>query len=548
MNVKEEPVSSTNEQQNEENSETVNDNVVARQPPSTTVDFENDPEAGPSGLQTESVRNGMTNGHRMLRYHSDSDDDSGDECANATMWHRFNRNEEDSGDTRFSTQSWGYDTQPIVNEVSLADAVPSASNNQSEEIIDLSENESIQSNAPLNDAPTNANRNIEVLTAPDLQLDWLSDSSSDNEIVCAIRPQTPNRSAAIDLSQSNLNTIQTNNVLPLAIDLTASDEEENTRENNYLQSNAASRMNLYREYFRDQRISDLYNGRLRRSLRSPNFRIESRNDRTSASRNQGETPSNGSNGLLDNSTIRNELLQRRQNLISSRSRNDSQWYRPVNLNGTSYTDATAGATAPPSAPNNTVFIQQDTRPTVNIEQRPRPISPQVIMYEPFANVQPASDINPSNIRGENTTNESVPFSAPNNSANGTQPTRHPSGTRCPHYRRMFHNLQNHYHSSLQNGNAYWRPAYAPHESLWYRQQTNQEIHRRYMMNSMSGTGTSNDTTQPNSFGSYPSRVPTSMTNNGSCIQCDQQHPIGHPHRRIRQFVCGLNVVSSLGFF
>lgn len=27
-----------------------------------------------------------------------------------------------------------------------------------------------------------------------------------------------------------------------------------------------------------------------------------------------------------------------------------------------------------------------------------------------------------------------------------------------------------------------RPAYAPHENLWYRQQSNQELHRRYMMN------------------------------------------------------------------
>lgn len=27
-----------------------------------------------------------------------------------------------------------------------------------------------------------------------------------------------------------------------------------------------------------------------------------------------------------------------------------------------------------------------------------------------------------------------------------------------------------------------RPAYAPHENLWHRQQNNQELHRRYMMN------------------------------------------------------------------
>lgn len=282
-------MSSTNsdEQRNDERIENANV-IVKQQPPS--VDFENDPEAGPSGLQglqMEPLRSNANDGHRMCRYHSDSDDDSGDECASA-MWrpqesYRFNR-EEDSGDTRFSNQSWRYGV-PAANETpSVSDIAPSTSN-PADEVIDLSENESVQSNV-LNAAPSNAHRSLEVLTAPDLQLDWLSDSSSDNEIVCTIRSQSP-ENTALNLSQSNLTTLQVpnpidSNHLP-PIDLTASDEEDNlfaSSDSGNGPTIVGSRSSGLARDFMNQhyRLTNMYY-RCRRPLRSPNFRSESRNER-----------------------------------------------------------------------------------------------------------------------------------------------------------------------------------------------------------------------------------------------------------------------------
>lgn len=178
---------------------------------------------------------------------------------------------------------------------------------------------------------------------------------------------------------------------------------------------------------------------------------------------------------------------------------------------------------------------------------PQPsISPDVLMYEPFSSAAPSSSAEANTARDSSQANASASFSGANNSAIGTQTLRSQPSPRCSFYRRLsmsnYHNAPNHYHSNLQNGNPYLRPAYAPHESLWYRQQNNQEIHRRHMMNSMSGTNGTNDSTASNSFGSYGGRVTTSLTNNAFCMQCDQQHPIGHPHRRVRQYVCGLNLV------
>lgn len=224
---------------------------------------------------------------------------------------------------------------------------------------------------------------------------------------------------------------------------------------------------------------------------------------------------------------------------------DGQWHRGDNQNAASFDDATT-----PTNPS-TVFVSQEPRPVVNVEQPQPAISPEILMYEPYAGVQPAANAETNNVRdGAQAPGAQLPFPATNNSAIGTHPppttTRH--GSRCPFYRRVsmsnYHNLPNHYHAPLQNGNSYLRPAYAPHESLWYRQQNNQEMHRRHMMNSMSGNSGTNDNTTSNSFGVYPSRGTTSISNGAYCLQCDQQHPIGHPHRRVRQYVCGMNLVRS----
>lgn len=280
--MKEEPVSSTNvdEQKSEERAE--NGNVIVKQRPPSN-DFENDPEAGPSGLQTEAALSNTNVGRRLLQYQSDSDDDSEDECASA-MWrpqesYRFNRNEDDSGDTRFSNQSWRYDPPMPTNDAPVINDNAPSTSNQNDDIIDLSENESNQSNAP----PSNA-RSLEVLTAPDLQLDWTSDSSSDNEIVCTIRSHMPSdrsHNTALNLSQSNLNGAQASNDEPV-IDLTVSDVEDYHHTRNTTRPTIVSSRSseLSRGFMNHHyRMSNMYYNRCRRPLRSPNFCSESRNER-----------------------------------------------------------------------------------------------------------------------------------------------------------------------------------------------------------------------------------------------------------------------------
>lgn len=228
----------------------------------------------------------------------------------------------------------------------------------------------------------------------------------------------------------------------------------------------------------------------------------------------------------------------------SQGRNGS-WYRPDNHNATTFADVTAANNT------STVFVPQDASRPIEPSQSP-PIVPEILMYA-YPNGQNAATTDPNNVRDTAQPTDSAAFPDQNNPSNGTQSqsqaqARH--GSRCPFYRRVsmsgYHNMPSYSHSYLQNGNTYFRPAYAPHELLWHRQQNNQEIHRRHMMNTMSGTNTSNENATSSSFGTYPNRGTASMSNNNVCAQCDQQHPIGHPHhRRVRQFVCGLNVVGFL---
>lgn len=214
-----------------------NSDQARNKPPIQTDDFENDPEAGPSGLQTEPRRSNhskIVNMHRKLRYQNDSssDDDSADERdaqeTASAMWlnshesFRFNRKENESNDKNYFNPSFRFD-----QAIEPSNEASASANNQDDEVIELSENESVQSNVIVETTPNGENRNLEVnlLTAPDLQLDWASDTSSDNEIVCTIRSRSPVRSVALNLSRSNLNASQAETDLT-AIDLTASDDEE----------------------------------------------------------------------------------------------------------------------------------------------------------------------------------------------------------------------------------------------------------------------------------------------------------------------------------
>lgn len=239
--MKAEPVSSTNEEEPHEEKPSIDERtsnvIVKQQPPANDDDFENDPEAGPSGLQRELFTNGGNDGLPVRRYMNDSsDDDSGDEREMVpAMWrpqasYRFARIDDDSGDTRFSSNSWRFDQTAMNEPHSLSDVTASSTtnNNQADEVIDLSESESLPSNVAVQKPPTNVpNRSHEVLTAPDLQLDWFSDSSSDNEIVSAIRSRTLERPENLSKARPNRGAsyAPAAHTFP-AIDLTASDDED----------------------------------------------------------------------------------------------------------------------------------------------------------------------------------------------------------------------------------------------------------------------------------------------------------------------------------
>lgn len=98
-----------------------------------------------------------------------------------------------------------------------------------------------------------------------------------------------------------------------------------------------------------------------------------------------------------------------------------------------------------------------------------------------------------------------------------------------HHQAMYLNQFPHQTNNIH----YFRPAYAPHETLWYRQQNNQEMHRRHMMHP-----TPVDATNPHSHQHTtnirllgPNTQPTNMV---YCLSCDQQH-LG-TSRRVRSYM------------
>lgn len=252
----------------------VNPNVIVKQQPAAD-DFENDPEAGPSGLQNESVRINEIENRPIRGYPIDSsDDDTGDEREMASaLWRpppfRYSRIDDDSGDTRdtrYSNQSWRFDQTTINEPPSLSEDVPSARDDQIDDVVDLIDNDVTQSAQ----IPP-VTRSHEVLTAPDLQLDWASDSSSDTEIIYTIRPRTPD--ASVDNPQPN--PLLASNELQ-AIDLTASDDEETsfTRNTSNESPSMRQRDRVYGEMLPTRRILPQYG-----SMRSSSYHEDDRNDR-----------------------------------------------------------------------------------------------------------------------------------------------------------------------------------------------------------------------------------------------------------------------------
>lgn len=191
--VKNEPVSSTSGQESETESQDEKPstlNVTIKQQ-DTSNDYVNDPEAGPSGIKRESKRSKLLKLKNPFDYSDESDDETP-----LSMWNR--------------QQSWKNESNDIPNA-----ATNNVQSNQSAvEIIDLIDNEATTSN---DTESTNKNSSdMEILTLPELQLDWASDTSDEDEITSI--PNQENKS-----KQSDQSLLE--NGLP-AIDLTLSDDDD----------------------------------------------------------------------------------------------------------------------------------------------------------------------------------------------------------------------------------------------------------------------------------------------------------------------------------
>lgn len=190
--IKEEPVSSTSGQESETESQDEKPptlNVLIKQH-NTSNDYVNDPEAGPSGIKRESTRKKMFEIKNPFDYSDESDDETP-----LSMWNR--------------QQSWKNESNDIP------DVEPNnVQSNQAVEIIDLIDNEATTSNDT--ESSNKNSSDIEILTLPELQLDWASDSSDEDEI-----SSIPNH----EFKSKQSDQTQSDHGLP-AIDLTLSDDDD----------------------------------------------------------------------------------------------------------------------------------------------------------------------------------------------------------------------------------------------------------------------------------------------------------------------------------
>lgn len=527
-NVKVEPVSSTNSHESDNEScdeKPTNLSVLIKQQEPNT-EYKNDPEAGPSGIKCEPTTSKSTTENRnQFNYFSDDSDDESSQPS--LFWRRplnaLNSHNDTIASVGNSNLQSATNKSPIV-VINLIDNEPNSSNDGNEQTTQESKKN---------------NSAIDVLTLPDLQLDWASDSSSEDEIrIRTVTPPRPRRFAAMRAIKSTDNLMRPDpsedepSVLP-PIDLTVSDtDDESVLNNNETESEMP------------QMVSDGYSGLMNYLPNIPS--IPNRGD--SAARPafyQNSTDGNNYWNAHRPIDLRQPLIdvpvrpyphaivQNIQN--DNEPRNLSMRYPngfPVEgLLNESVLGIENDVPIPISIEPNDLSAHSNVippEPIIETANPPTAVSPGIIVYE--RQPSPLQPIDNQNVSGDNpqrTLGEQYMALPPHHHPQ----MRHQPNSRCPYVpRRMSTANFNNLYSNL-------RPAYAPHEMLWFRQQNNQEILRRHMMNSMI-----NDPTPSSSFGAYASnRVNNSS---GVCVQCDQQHPLGHPHRRPRPHVCPLNLSSE----
>lgn len=189
-----------------------------------SAEFENDPEAGPSGLGAQPPTGFAVGRNLFHRYPHDSTDDESDEDREiaTSLWRsREAYTANVKGQVRDlpwrlrQTSSTDF-TAPRAD--TPANAFPMV------DVVDLSENDAAEPTVK----PPSPHRAIEILTAPDLQLDWLSEDdalSTDDEIICTTDlPANPPAMPAANQTDP-LNSPSTWELSP--IDLTTTDDEDN---------------------------------------------------------------------------------------------------------------------------------------------------------------------------------------------------------------------------------------------------------------------------------------------------------------------------------
>lgn len=227
--VKEEPVSSTSDNEQTESATISNTDVPMQQqtPITTSDDYENDPEAGPSGLNTQA--SDRFHGARSLfhRYpHDSSDTESDDDREIVTsLW----RSRE-----AFGAKEKNRDL-PWRLRQSPATAFPEPANDTSmTEVVDLSQNDSSGSIRDVNPSSPQRSSGIEILTAPDLQLDWVSDATTESEddLICTTDLPTRNQNEPLNFTTpfDPEPALNSHSMDAMPIDLTVSDEEDNPNE------------------------------------------------------------------------------------------------------------------------------------------------------------------------------------------------------------------------------------------------------------------------------------------------------------------------------
>jgi hypothetical protein len=285
-----------------------------------------------------------------------------------------------------------------------------------------------------------------LLTAPDLQLDWVTDSSN----ITSSEDEAEGGAAATTAAVASAVVVKKEKKSTEPIDLTAESETDDGPGH----SQAAAAHNVY----------------------SSNSRAAPQNFVVMPFQ---AVPTNLS---------ANEMSQR--------------YYYPGNIRGQPYY-VEAQRSIPPLIPNlvgRARSVHQDdgrddrygqgmranSQPSQQQQQLPQPLPLPVrsdfvhVRYNPANNNNNNNNNNGGSYGNNSNNNNGGSNQQPNNcgSGGGNNNQRY-SSQRCPYMTEgHFYNRPRRYHYNQNTGNA--RPPYAPHESLWLRQQNASELYRRSM--------------------------------------------------------------------